>query len=119
MQTETPATTMPTSWGNWRVRKYNHTLEHVGRVIGGYQIDLEDLSSAKQTEHWVWHMSQKNWVSPEDLANIRRARMDIYGIVPAKMSWDEVNDFLKSRLAHLPDDRPKDEDDWGDDADQD
>lgn len=64
-------------WGRWRLIRKTCELEHEGR--GHYRVDLEDCGDEAQILAWALHLSQKNWVQPEDLGNFMLAMRDLFG----------------------------------------
>jgi hypothetical protein len=63
-------------WGNWR---YNPSeppsLDH-----GGYQIVLARLDSTAKLGDWLLHLSEKNWVTADDLGQLVKAVGDLNDI---------------------------------------
>lgn len=65
-------------WGRWEL----DTREPPALIIQSmlfceYYILLSLCQSLSQQENWIHHMSEKRWVTPQDLANLRRAFEDL------------------------------------------
>ncbi len=64
------------TWGNWKLSTRELVLKYTGE--GGYEVDLEEMTSSANVLDWIAQVSQKAWASAEDVGNFVRAINDIF-----------------------------------------
>lgn len=59
-----------TSWGNW---KFVHSTLVLEYRHGRYYIDLEDCTTSAKTMDWIFQVSKKTWMTPQDRSDLLEA----------------------------------------------
>jgi len=65
-------------WGDWRYNKRTGVLEYYtedGRWR--YEVDLERCNSGIDVFHWICHMTEKTWLTKEQMGFLVHALYDI------------------------------------------
>lgn len=65
-------------WGHWEYKKNNLTLVFRGSE-GQYEVDLERCNTSSEILDSILQISQKQWITPEDIGNLVRALDELAG----------------------------------------
>ena len=68
------------TWGPWKFRQRDLTLQFDSDSDGWYEIDLEEQRSCFEVMHWLWHLMGKAWATPEVLGHLVAAIHDLSGM---------------------------------------
>ena len=65
-------------WGHWEYKKNSLTLDFRGSE-GQYEVDLEQCNTSSGILDWILQISQKQWITLEDIGNLVRALDELAG----------------------------------------
>ena len=94
-------------WGRWQYNPSSHCLEIVKQKGGHkftYEVDLNRCNTGAKLLDWIYQVQGKNWISPDDVADLVYAVDDILDVVQSKLcSGGEnmefnVNHYLSERI---------------------
>jgi len=106
-ETQFKAKIKENKWGRWKYNPGTHDLEIV-KQLGGhkftYGVDLDRCNTGAKLLDWIYQVQGKNWISPDDVADLVYAVEDILDVVQSKlcsfgrnMDFD-VNHYLSERI---------------------
>jgi hypothetical protein len=75
-------------WGRWRYNPTTHCLEIVKNVGGrtdSYDVDLDRCNTGAKLLDWIYQVKGKNFISPDDVADLVYAIDDILSVVQSKL----------------------------------
>jgi hypothetical protein len=67
-------------WGRWKYNPATHCLEiekQEGGYISHYEVDLDRCNTGAELLDWIYQVKDKNWISPDDVADLVYAVDDI------------------------------------------
>ncbi len=64
-------------FGNWFFNKSTGTLDYTGGV--SYQIPLWEMKNSAETLDWIYQVEEKTWASAEDVGNLVKAIVELFG----------------------------------------
>jgi len=67
------------TWGNWTFQQNNLTLQYRNSEHNTYEIDLEQLDGPLSVIIWQKHLSEKVFITAEDIGNLFFAIQDLSG----------------------------------------
>jgi hypothetical protein len=77
-----------TEWGKWKLESFTQDdgRPGAGLQIEGYEIDLTRIDSASKLGEWMFHLTEKGWITPKDLGDLAMAvrQLDICGKIKFK-----------------------------------
>ena len=80
MAIKTPEPRDGDKWGNWTFRQNNLTLQYGGSEGDDYEIDLEKIEGSLDVIILQKHLSEKVFVTAEDIGNLFFAIQDLSGV---------------------------------------
>jgi hypothetical protein len=67
------------TWGNWTFQKGNLTLQYRSKDNFDYEVNLEELDTTLDVVVWLKHLSEKAYMTAEDIGNFFLAIQDLSG----------------------------------------
>jgi hypothetical protein len=87
-----------TTWGPWRFRPDNLTLE---LEDGTYYVDLEECLSSGQTLDWLCQVAEKGWCDAEMAGHLLQAITDLLHPQANLCSWGQDKTIPRERIAAI------------------
>ncbi|MFC1861503.1 hypothetical protein ACFLYL_04460 [Chloroflexota bacterium] len=106
METIFKAKIQKNKWGRWKYNHGTHCLEVV-KLLGGhkfrYEVDLNRYNTGAKLLDWIYQVQGKNWISPDDVADLVYSLDDIVNVQSELCSGGEnlkfdFNKYLSERV---------------------
>lgn len=94
-------------WGRWKYNPSTHSLDirkNVGGHVWAYDVDLERCDTGAKLLDWIYQVQGKNFISPDDVADLVYAADDILCNVQSNLCSGGKNltfDVAKHLTQHI------------------